>query len=91
VYVYVSSPGTVRMQAAAAPEGAGAALEERGRVRDLLKAAQDGDLAAFKVEPVHKGVSSCSATGGFAAAVFWPAGTTTSTAMPTGQSIQAKK
>lgn len=37
------------MQAAVAPEGAGAALEERGRVRDLLQAAQDGDLAALRV------------------------------------------
>ena len=32
-----------------APEGAGAALQEREKVRELLKAAQEGDLDAFKV------------------------------------------
>lgn len=39
----------MHLQAATAPEGAGAALEERGRVKNLLQAAQDGDLTAFKV------------------------------------------
>lgn len=35
-------------QEAEVPEGAGAAMQERGRVRDLLQAAQDGDMDAFK-------------------------------------------